>query len=97
MLDKIYKNARTLKEHRDGHIGKHIENLARDYIGHGYKAINIKAAFGTISDFNRWLIKNNFALIDLNEKRLNTFITSRQKRANTFLCGNHSRLCHCEQ
>ena len=93
MLDKIYKDSRTIKELREGPIGNYIEDLARHYISHGYKAKNIKARFGVISGFNRWLVKNNLALTDLNEETLNTFIASRLKRTNTFITsGGHAAL-----
>ena len=84
MLEKIYRSKSTIELFRNGPLGNYPDELAQYYLSRGYSAKHMRARFGPLSQFNKWLINNKLSH-DLGFKLIDEFINIQLKTKKCFV------------
>ena len=92
MRNQIYSSQKTEKNLRQGPLGAYVDKLLEVFLQNGYAKKNIRHRFAVVGELNRWLIRKEFGLGDLNQAKINEFFQYRSNQTSMTRRGEKATL-----
>jgi site-specific recombinase XerD len=79
-MERYFRDRETLSRLRGGILGPYVDELANMLSERGYTRHTVRAQFGWIGGFSRWLESNGIALREMSRKHLAQYLLQRAKQ-----------------
>lgn len=92
MTHQIYSCQKTEQDLRQGPLGVYVDELVAVILQNGYVEKYIRPRFAVVSELNRWLIRKEISLCDLNQSKINEFFQYRSNQTSMIQRGENATL-----
>jgi len=92
MTYQIYSSQKTEQNLRQGPLGAYVDELVTVFLQNGYVEKYIRPRFAVVSELNRWLIRKEIRLCDLNQSKINEFFQYRSNQTSMSRRGEKTTL-----